>query len=72
MAKTRIKNKKITVLVPEQLLASALRASDLGIAGTVKRGLELIAASNSYIGLRSLRGKVKTSIDLEVLREDKV
>jgi len=63
--------KKITIQVPENLLRKAQKATGLGITPTVRQGLELLAASESYETLRGLRGKVKFSIDLKVLREDR-
>jgi hypothetical protein len=63
--------RKITVHVPEQLLARAQKAAGAGITETVRRGLELLAASEAYEGLRKMRGRVKFSIDLNELREDR-
>lgn len=63
--------KKITIQVPENLLRKAQKASGLGITPTVRQGLELLAASESYEKLRRLRGKVKFSINLKALREDR-
>ncbi|MBI2985826.1 MAG: hypothetical protein HYY45_03555 [Deltaproteobacteria bacterium] len=63
--------KKITIQVPENLLRRAQKATGLGITPTVRQGLELLAASESYEKLRRLRGKVKFSIDLQALREDR-
>jgi Arc/MetJ-type ribon-helix-helix transcriptional regulator len=63
--------RKITVHVPEQLLARAQKAAGAGITETVRRGLELLAAREAYQGLRKLRGKVKFSIDLDELRSDR-
>jgi hypothetical protein len=63
--------RKITVEVPEELLESALAATDQGITQTVRRGLELVAAGRAYEDLRRLRGKVRFGIDLEALREDR-
>lgn len=62
--------KKLTIQVPEDLLARAIAASGEGITPTVRRGLELIAASSAYAKLRRLRGKVKFSIKLNELRRD--
>jgi hypothetical protein len=62
---------KITVHVRKDLLVRAQRASKAGISETVRKGLELLAAHDAYEGLRKLRGKVKFSIDLNELREDK-
>lgn len=62
--------KKLTMEIPEELLERATSASGLGITPTVRRGLELVAASGAYAKLRRLRGKVKFSIDLSELRKD--
>lgn len=62
--------KKLTMEIPEELLERATSASGLGITPTVRRGLELVAASGAYAKLRRLRGKVKFSIDLPELRKD--
>jgi hypothetical protein len=63
--------RKITVIVPDELLRRAKRATGLGLAPTVRRGLELVAAREAYAGLRKLRGKVKLEVDLDELREDR-
>lgn len=65
------KQKKITAILPADLLEAALEASGEGIAATLKEGLKFVAASQAYKKLRTLRGKVKVSIDLESLRADK-
>lgn len=67
MSETR----KITVEVPEDLLERARKSSKQGITGTVRRGLELVAAGRAYDELRKLRGKIRLGIDLEALREDR-
>jgi hypothetical protein len=63
--------KKITVHVPEDLLMKAQKSTGQGITETIRRGLQLVAASESYEGLRRLRGKVKFSVNLQKLREDR-
>jgi hypothetical protein len=63
--------RKVTVVLPEKLLADAERATGLGTTATIRRGLELVAAAHAYKALRSLRGKVEISVDLEALREDR-
>jgi len=63
--------KKITIQVPKALLKKAQRATGTGITPTVRQGLELLAARPSYQELRKLRGKVKFSLDLDRLREDR-
>jgi hypothetical protein len=52
---------KITVEVPEGLLARAQAASGRGVTATVREGLRLVAASRAYSDLRALRGRVKLS-----------
>lgn len=61
--------KKITVHIPEDLLAKARNSTGRGITETVRQGLELVAAGGAYAGLRKLRGKVAVGINLEELRE---
>ena len=62
---------KITVHVRRDLLAKARKASKAGITETVRKGLELLAASEAYDRLLDLKGKVKFSIDLDELRRDR-
>jgi hypothetical protein len=63
--------RKITVHVQDELLAKAQKAARAGISETVRKGLELLAASEAYDRLLKMRGKVKFSIDLDELREDR-
>ncbi len=63
--------KKITVHIQEDLLKKAQKSMGKGITETIRHGLQLVAASESYEALRRLRGKVKFSIDLKRLREDR-
>jgi hypothetical protein len=65
-----MKLRKLTVEVPDDLLARAVSATGKGITPTIRRGLELVAASGAYARLRELRGKVKFRIKLSELRED--
>ena len=64
-------NRKITVEVPDTLLERAQGASGKGVTATVRDGLRLVAAAEAYRGLRRLRGKVKLSVTLNRLREDR-
>jgi hypothetical protein len=64
-------HQKVTIEVPKDLLRRARRSTGEGITATVRRGLELVAARESYEALRKLRGKVKLSIDLDTLRQDR-
>jgi hypothetical protein len=63
--------RKITVEIPPELLDKAQRASGAGITQTVRTGLQLVAASQTYAKLRRLRGKIRfsrTSADLKIDR----
>jgi hypothetical protein len=63
--------RKSTVHVDRELLAKAQKATRAGISETVRKGLELLAASEAYDQLLKMRGKVKFSVDLNELREDR-
>ena len=63
--------KKVTVHLPQQLLFKAQVATGQGITETIRKGLQLVAASSAYEDLRKLRGKVKISTNLKKLREDR-
>ena len=65
-----MKVKKLTIEVPKDLLERATAVSGQGITPTIRRGLELVAASGTYARLRDLKGKVKFGIKLSELRED--
>jgi hypothetical protein len=63
--------RKITVEIPPELLEKAQRASGAGVTQTVRTGLELLAASDTYARLRRFRGKVRFSRTLEQLKDDR-
>jgi hypothetical protein len=63
--------KKVTVEVPDELLRRAQKSTGQGVTGTIRRGLELVAARRAYEELRRLRGRVPFSIDLGTLRDDR-
>ena len=63
--------RKITVEIPGDLLAKAQRASGTGVTQTVRAGLQLLAASQSYSRLRQLRGKVKFGRTLAEIKADR-
>ncbi len=65
-----MRRKKLTLEVPEDLLNRATKATGEGITPTVRRGLELVAASGAYAKLRALKGKLKFSVKLAELRAD--
>ena len=62
---------KVTVELPVELLERARESTGEGITGTIRRGLELVAATRAQDQLRALRGKVKFSIDVQALRDDR-
>jgi post-segregation antitoxin (ccd killing protein) len=62
---------KVTVHVDRNLLRRARKRTGQGVSATIRQGLELVAASDVYDKIRALRGKVRFSIDLRGLREDR-
>lgn len=66
MVKPRMK--KLTIIVPENLLRRAKRATRTGATPTVRQGLELLARQDAYEQLRRLKGKVKLSMTWQELR----
>ena len=63
--------RKITVEVPQELLEKAQQATGTGVTQTVRAGLQLVAASQTYTRLRQLRGKVRFSRTWEDLKADR-
>ena len=63
--------RKITVEISAELLKKAQRASGTGITQTVRTGLQLVAASETYDRLRQLRGKVRFSRTWQELKDDR-
>jgi len=63
--------RKVTVQLPADLLDRAQRSSGKNLTATICQGLKLVAAGPAYDGLRRLKGKVRFSIDLRSLREDR-
>jgi hypothetical protein len=63
--------RKITLNVPEDLLARAQKASGQGITETIRQGLRLVAAAETFREVSRLRGTVKFSVDARRLREDR-
>ena len=63
--------RKVTVHLPEDLLVQAQRASGQGITETVRQGLRLVAAGETFRRVSMLRGRVKFSIGVRQLREDR-
>jgi len=66
-----MKARKITIHVDKDLLRRAQAQTGEGVTATIRKGLELVAASEVYERLRALRGKVRFSVNLKALREDR-
>ncbi|MEO7793295.1 MAG: hypothetical protein ABIV06_00865 [Thermoanaerobaculia bacterium] len=62
---------KITVEVPIELLAQARAASGENLTATIRQGLRLVAAGQSFRNLRARRGKVRHWPKLALLRADR-
>ncbi|HEV8657677.1 MAG TPA: hypothetical protein VGS96_03530 [Thermoanaerobaculia bacterium] len=67
----RASRRKITVEIDEQLLRRAQRQSRDGVTGTIRRGLEILAAADAYKKLARMRGKVKFAVGLRTTRHDR-
>lgn len=65
------KARKITVEIPPELLEEAQRASGSGITQTIRTGLQLVAASQTYARLRDLRGNVRFALTAADLKDDR-
>lgn len=63
--------RKITVEVPMDLLEKAQQASGKGLTQTVRAGLQLVAAAQTFAELRRLRGKVRFSRTAAGLKTDR-
>jgi hypothetical protein len=63
--------RKITAILPTELLATAQAYTGAGVAETLKIALERLARETFYSRLRELRGKVHLDPDLEELRQDR-
>jgi hypothetical protein len=63
--------RKITIEIPEDLLEKAQQATGSGITQTVRTGLQLVAASQTYDRLLDLQGKVRFSLTWEELKDDR-
>jgi len=63
--------RKVTIELPAELLEQAQQATGSGITQTVRTGLQLVAASQTYAHIRHLRGKVKFSRTLAELKDDR-
>jgi hypothetical protein len=63
--------RKVTIELPAELLEQAQQATGSGITQTVRTGLQLVAASQTYAQIRQLRGKVQFSRTVAELKDDR-
>jgi len=63
--------RKLTVHIDSDLLRRACERTGEGVTATIRHGLELVATSEAYERLHAFRGKVKYTLDLETLRQDR-
>lgn len=63
--------RKVTVLLPEELIRKATTASGVGITSTLRRGLELLVVESAYEQLRSMKGKLDLNLSLNESRQDR-
>jgi hypothetical protein len=63
--------RKITVEVPKDLLEKAQRATGSGITQTIRKGLQIVAASEAYARTLKLQGKYRFSITPEQMKDDR-
>jgi hypothetical protein len=63
--------RKVTVMLPSDLIEQATKASGMGLTPTLRKGLESVAVAGAYRRLRERRGKVRLSINVDELREDR-
>jgi hypothetical protein len=65
------KERKVTIMLPEELIERALKASGEGLTPTLRKGLELIAAKGAYQGLLKLKGKFELGLDYDQVKKDR-
>jgi hypothetical protein len=63
--------RKVTIMLPEELIEKAMKASGEGLTPTLRRGLELVAAKDAYRGLLKLKGKFDLGLDYEQVKKDR-
>lgn len=63
--------RKVTVLLPDELVERALKASGEGLTPTLRKGLELVAAKDAYRNLLKLKGKFPLRVDLKDSRRER-
>lgn len=64
----KVRMKKVTMILPEDLLQKAMRVSKSGMTPTVREALKLLAARDVYTRLLKMRGKGGFSMTWQELR----
>ena len=60
--------RKVTVNLPEEVLARAMRITGKGITETLVEGLREVERRERRSALRRLKGKIRVDLDLEETR----
>ena len=63
--------RKITIILPKDLIKKAQKATGKNLTSTVKQGLKILSANQAYEALLKLEGKLKLDVDLDELRKDR-
>jgi hypothetical protein len=63
--------RKVTVMLPKDLVERATKASGVGLTPTIRKGLEAVIVAGAYRRIRERRGKVHLTINVDELREDR-
>jgi hypothetical protein len=63
--------RKVTVMLPKDLVERATKATGVGLTPTIRKGLESVVLAGAYRRIRERRGKVHLTINVDELREDR-
>ncbi|PYT33002.1 MAG: hypothetical protein DMG58_09000 [Acidobacteria bacterium] len=63
--------RKVTVMLPKDLVERATKATGVGLTPTIRKGLESVVVAGAYQRIRERRGKVHLMINVDELREDR-
>jgi len=63
--------RKITTLLPADLIDQAQKVSKKNLTETIKMGLRMVAAQKTYQDLLKMQGKVALEVDWQTLKEDR-
>jgi hypothetical protein len=63
--------RKVTVMLPKDIVDRAMKASGKDLTATLRQGLESVLVASAYRRIRQRRGKVHLSINVDELREDR-